>query len=88
MVAVKLGQAGCAAKAGYVTNAQTRKYLRRYLFPTWCIGFILRHLILFPLRLLLIFMVMTSFFGMFIPLHILLKVRFYDLQKSMLQHTA
>lgn len=46
----------------------------RYLFPAWCIGFILRHLVLFPLRVLLIFLVMTSFCAVFFPIHTLLKV--------------
>eukprot|EP00892_Ulva_mutabilis_P010122 jgi/Ulvmu1/7482/UM037_0026.1 len=44
-----------------------------YLFPAWCIGFVVRHLVMFPLRLLLIFLVMTSFFAMFFPLQILMK---------------
>lgn len=48
----------------------------RYLFPAWCIGFVLRHLVLFPLRLLLIFLVMTSFCAVFFPIHTLLKVSY------------
>jgi len=48
-----------------------------YLFPLWLIGLMVRHLILFPVRLVLLMGCFLLFFTLFFPIHYLVK----DLQK-------
>jgi glycerol-3-phosphate O-acyltransferase 3/4 len=46
-----------------------------YLFPAWLLGVILRYFLLFPVRLLLLFVSQTVFFALFFPVQFVLKVR-------------
>ena len=44
-----------------------------YLFTLWCLGVVVRYLILFPARVLVLTMGWIIFFSSFIPVHYLLK---------------
>ncbi|KAK4757162.1 hypothetical protein SAY87_007289 [Trapa incisa] len=44
-----------------------------YLFPLWCFGVLVRHLILFPARVLILTIGWIIFLSSFIPVHLLLK---------------
>ncbi|KAL1366364.1 hypothetical protein HN51_014202 [Arachis hypogaea] len=44
-----------------------------YLFPLWCFGVVIRYLILFPARVLLLSFGWMIFLSAFIPVHLLLK---------------
>ncbi|XP_061366462.1 glycerol-3-phosphate acyltransferase 9-like [Gastrolobium bilobum] len=44
-----------------------------YLFPLWCFGVVIRYLVLFPLRVLVLTIGWIIFLSSFIPVHFLLK---------------
>lgn len=44
-----------------------------YLFPLWCVGVLVRYLILFPIRVILLAAGWVVFLGLFIPVHYILK---------------
>eukprot|EP00252_Welwitschia_mirabilis_P002517 TRINITY_DN12484_c0_g1_i1.p1 TRINITY_DN12484_c0_g1~~TRINITY_DN12484_c0_g1_i1.p1 ORF type:complete len:337 (-),score=45.83 TRINITY_DN12484_c0_g1_i1:463-1473(-) len=44
-----------------------------YLFPLWCMGVVIRYLILFPLRVVLLAAGWVVFLSLFIPVHVILK---------------
>ncbi|KAL2651156.1 hypothetical protein R1flu_019284 [Riccia fluitans] len=44
-----------------------------YLFPLWCLGVIVRYGILFPIRLVLLFLGWIIFLGLFLPVHFGIK---------------
>ena len=46
-----------------------------YLFPLWCLGVVLRHCILFPLRLLLLMTGFVMFFLIYFTLRAIFRVR-------------
>jgi len=44
-----------------------------YLFPLWCFGLLVRYLILFPIRVMLLAAGWVVFLSLFIPVHFILK---------------
>lgn len=44
-----------------------------YLFPLWCLGVLVRYLVLFPIRFLLLLVGWTVFLSLFLPVHYILK---------------